>query len=515
MTRTPRGLAVLVVIAAVLGALVARELRRPPAPPEDRAIAPGLDPGLVTEMTWERSPLPEVTVRGHGAEWTWLSGTSNAHANPRAVQDALAALRAGRWQRTAEAAAAGALRAQLVVKTGSASRTIGIGQPLPGTEQTWLVVGERALLVDSWVARALDPDPLALRERHPVLAAAQASAIVIAVGPDSVRLEGTPRRQLSPRILLVRADLAAELERGLEAIEIVRLSRPPPAGTSYLAFDLIANLRLASTCPDDPTLAWVSSNSGDGCFARATYDALAAVALAIAGPAELAGEPRPLPAEIDQVALAEGVLELARTPSIDGQRADPVAIAELLAVLAAPAEIVPVPAGATPKKVLGFRLRGGATVSLQLLGNDLARREGEPIALRLTSAAYARLARGAKGYAVATIWNEEPLTISEIDVDGVHYARGAVVGEWTRTPSGAFDPEQVDRVVAALASPRRMSDVESTTITHRLKLTVTPPVGAPVVREMAVARYRCLGLTATATAKLEAPVCDALDALAR
>lgn len=515
MTRTPRGLAVLVVIAAVLGALVARDLRRPAAPPEDRAIAPGLDPSLVTEMTWERSPLPDVTVRGRGTEWSWISGTSTAHANPRVVQDALAALRAGRWQRTGDVAAAGALRAQLVVKTGTAPRAIGIAQPLAGTEQTWIVIGERALLVDSWVARALDPDPLALRERHPVLAAAQAPAIVISVGPDSVRLEGTPRRQLSPRILFVRGALVAELERALEAIEIVRLSRPPPEGTSYLAFDLVASLRLASTCPDDPTLAWVSSNSGEGCFARATYDSLAAVALAVAGPAELAGEPRPLPAELERVALADGVLELARTPNIDGQRADPVAIAELLAVLAAPAEIVPLPPGAAAKKILTFTLHGGAVLALQLLENDLVRRAGEPIALRLTSAAYARLARDAKAYADPAVWNEEPLTISELEVDGVRYVRGAVVGEWTRTPSGAFDPKAVDNVVAALASPRRTSDVESMSITHRVKLTVTPPVGAPVVRELAVARYRCLGQASTATVKLGASVCDALDALAR
>src|SRR5205085_7519754 len=116
--------------------------------------------------------------------------------------------------RRAEVAAAGTVHAQLAAKIGTTSRVIGIGAPLEGTEQQWLVVGDRALLVDRWVARALDPDPLALRVRRPVEDAAQAKYVSVElVGQGGVAIEGTPKRETVPITLLPRAELIAALER--------------------------------------------------------------------------------------------------------------------------------------------------------------------------------------------------------------------------------------------------------------------------------------------------------------
>ena len=515
MIATRRGLAALLAIAALLGVLLARELRRTRPPPEDRALVPGLDPSFITAMTWDRSPLPPVTVSGQGTLWTWTSTSFNAVADSRVVHDVLAALRAGRWQRTGEVAAAGKLRAQLSVTIGTNARVIGIGEALPGTEQTWLVVGDRALLVDSWVARALDPAPLALRERKPVVDAAHAPVIIIYTATETSRFESTPPRQLLPRVLLVRAPLMAELARALDAIEIMRLSRSP-ATVQYLTINVGNNPRLSATCPDDPALAWLSSDIGDGCIARASYDEVVAAASALTGPAEAVTEPRPLPVELEAVVLADGgVLALDRAPAIDGKPADPVAVAELLAVLAAPAELVPLPEPHAVRGKLTLTVRKAGAITLELLGGNLVHRESEPLALRLSGGAYARLARGAKPYADKSVWNEEPTTITSIKIDGVTYTRGAVIGEWTRVPAGAFDPKRVEAVVAAIAAPRRTPDVESINYTHRVALIVTPPVGEAVVHELAVGNFRCIATSSTATMGFPSSVCDALDALAR
>ncbi len=516
MIATRRGLAVLLAIAALLGVLLVRELRRTRLPPADRALITGLDPSYITAMTWDRSPLPPVTVSGNGTQWTWTSTSFNAIADSRVVHDVLAALRAGRWQRTGGVAAAGKLRAQLTVTIGQNTRVIGIGEALPGTEQTWLVVGDRALLVDSWVARALDPDPLALRERFPVTDAAHAPAITISTETEASRFDTIPPRQVRPRTLLVRPPLMADLSRALEALEIVRLSRSPTGGVPQLLIHVGNSLRLGATCPDDPTLAWLSSDIGDGCIARATYDAVTAAVQALAAPAETIGEPRPLPVEVEKVVLADGgVLALDRAPAIDGKPADPVAVAELLAVLAAPADLVPLPDVHPVRGKLMLGVRKAGEITLELLGDNLVHRELEPIALRLSGAAYARLARGAKAYVDKSVWNEEPTTITSIKVDGITYTRGAVIGEWTRAPAGTFDPKRVDVVAVALSAPRRTPDVESINYSHRLVLTVTPPVGPPVVRALGVGNFRCLATSSTATMLLGSSVCEALDALAR
>lgn len=519
MISTRRGLLILGAITILLSVLLGRELRRARVEPVDRALLPGLDPERITELVWDRSPLPEVKVTGTGTSWTWTSTSGTARAEARVVREVLSTLRAARWHRRAEVAAAGKLHSQLSLTVGTTARVIGIGAPLPGTEQTWIVIGDHALLVDAWVARALDPEPLALRVRRPIDDASAVPVITFLTSDGLVRLEGIPRRQLSPRILLVRPGVVSQLEHALEQLELVRLSRAPQGDGPVLEVNLGRDLRLRPVCPDDPALAWLSSDVGDGCITREAYANVATALHAFEGPAEDVIEPRPLPAELDAIVLVDGnKLELAGRPLVGGKAVDPTAVAELLAVLSAPAEVVVPPVN---PKVLGhlrIAVRGGAAITLELLGGNLVRRELEPLALRLSPGAYARLNRPAAELEDRTLWTEEPTAITAIQIDATTYARGAVIGEWTRTPPGPFVAAQLEAVVAGLASPRSAPPIAAFARAHQVTLTVTNPTGAPIQHVLAIGRTgarRCAATTSEVTMILLGAVCDAVDALAR
>lgn len=516
MIATRRGLAILFAVAALLALLLVLDLRRGPAETVDRTLVPGLDPDEITELTWDRSPLPEVKVRIDGDHWTWSSGGANARAESRVIRDVLSALRAAHWHRRAEVDAAGRLNGQLVLTAGTTSRVIGIGTPLAGTEQTWLVIGDHALLVDSWVARALEPEPLALRVRHPIEDVTRLPILSFGDVHHEVQLAGS--EQLLPHHLRMRDDVVARAHRALEGLEIVRLSRPAPETADYLYINTAPVVRLRATCVDDPSLAWLASELGDGCIRRAAYDEVEAVIDLLAGPPDQITEPRPMPAPLDRITLADGAMvRLDGRLTVDDKPADPTAVAELLAVLATPADVTTTGETSAGRRLL-LDVRGGATVTLELLGANLIRREGEPRALRLTPAAYTILTRGRAELADRSVWNEEPTTITALMIDTVLYTRGAVIGEWTRSPPGPVDAARVEALVAALASPRRAPEVEASSITHRITLTVTGPTGPPIQHELAIGARRpggCIATTATATVGLPAPLCASIDQLAR
>ena len=518
MIATRRGLLVLIAVAALLAILVVREARRGVPEVIDRAIVPGLDPDRVTELTWDRSPLPEVKVTRTDGAWSWASSGGSAKADASVVRDVLAALRAARWHRRAEVSAAGTVRAQLSATVGTTKRVIGIGAPLEGTEQQWIVVGDHALLVDRWVARALEPDPLALRLRRPLENASRAASIMLEGPTVSVRIDGRPRKVTFPAGVLPRPELLAALDRALEGIEIVRLSRTPPESIFALTVYADVNVRFLEPCPDDPALVWVSSDIGDGCVARAAFDALMAAVIALSQPVTEIIERRPAPFEPATITLVDGAtLALERSPTVDGKPADPAAVAELLAVLSAPAELGPVVDRAA-KVQIKLRLADGGFVGIEPLGDGLARRASEPIALKLTPAAYAVLTRGAKDLADRSVWTEEPTTVMAIQIDGITYARGAVIGEWTRTPPGAVDGARVEALATALASLQHSPEVASFTKAHDVTLVVAGAAGTPVRHELAVgARVQggCTAQAGAATVRLPAPVCESVTALSK
>jgi hypothetical protein len=395
-------------------------------------------------------------------------------------------------------------------------RTFGIGQPLEGTEQQWLVSGDDALLVDRWVARALDPDPLALRVRHPVENAQASWSLELLRG--ELRIQVDDETMTAPVRVLPRRELLAALYRAIEALEIVRLSRPPPDGDLTLAvFDTVA-LRVAPQCPEDPTLAWLSSDAGNGCITRSAYDELMRTATAFEAPAAQLAEPRLVPFDVEAVVLADGAkLELARRPEINGGPADTEAVSELLAALATPAQVIDSPGGAVKAQVTVTR-KGGSVVVLELLGAGRVRRAGEPVVLQLAPAAYTALNRRAADLADRAVWIEEATTITELVIDGVAYGRGAVLGEWTRTPPGPVDGARVEAVVTALAEVRGAPEVGMATKQHEVAIVVTPPAGAPVRHELVVGaaqRGGCPARAGQVTVILTAPVCAEIAALAR
>ncbi len=522
MIATRRGLLILCAMVLLLAVLLGRELRRAPIEPVDRALLPGLDPERITELVWDRSPLPEVRVAGTGTRWIWTSTSGTARADARVVREVLSTLRAARWHRRAEVAAAGKLHSQLSLTVGTTARVIGIGESLPGTEQTWIVIGDHALLVDAWVARALDPEPLALRVRRPVVDASAVPLITFGSSGGMVRLEGIPRRQLTPRILLVRPGVVEPLEHALEQLELVRLSHTPTDDGPVLAVSLNGDLRLRAMCPDDPTLAWLSSDVGEGCITRAAYTDVATALLAFEKPATDLIEPRPLPAELAAIVLVDGTkLELAGRALIAGKPVDPAAVAELLAVLAAPAEVVVLPTNPVVRGRLRIAVRGGAAITLELLGTNLVRRELEPLALLLSPGAYDRLTRPAAALADHTLWTEEPTEITAIQIDGLTYARGAVIGEWTRTPPGPFVAARLEALAATLATLQGEPVATALVRAHQVTLTVAGPTGPAIQHALGVGRPgapHCLATTPSTGATtliLPGAVCAAVDELGR
>ena len=519
MISTRRGLLVLLVIAILLGAWLARAVTRERAAPVDRAIVPGLDAARVSELVWDGGSRRggKVTAEPNGG-WRWESGASQAAADGGVVRDVLAALRAARWHRRSSASAAGEVTSRLTVIADGSSTTIGIGRPLEGSEQQWLVVRENALLVDRWVVRALAPDPLAVRVRHVIEDVMAVKRIAIDRGDVHLRLEGPPLRLVAPFVLLPKQDVTGALTRALEALEIVGLSRDARSVDLALSIHAGTQLRFAPACPDDPTRAWLSSDAGNGCITREAYDdVVRAVAMLEQPPAELA-ERRLVPFDVELVVLADRArLDVARRPAIDGKSADTEAVMELLAALAAPAQILDASGGAAQGQLL-VTVKGGAVFAIELLGDGVVRRAGEPLVLRLAPAAYAALNRRAADFADRALWTEEPSTISELVIDGITYRRGAVVGEWTRVPAGPVNGARIEALVAALAEVRDAPAPASLTKRHDVALVVTPPAGAAVRHELVVGAPHQSGCPAYAgqvAVSLPAKVCAEIAALAR
>lgn len=522
---TRRGLVVLLVLAVLLAAWLVHALTRGRPGPVERALAPGLDVDRVSELVWERSPRPAVVVSRTGGGWRWRSGDDAAAADGDVVRDALVALRGARWHRRADRSRAGSVGTLLTVKGDAATRTIGIGQPLEGTEQQWLVVGDEALLVDRWVARALAPDPFTLRVRRVVDDVRALDRIGIVVGGVELGLRGRPWRLEAPSSLLPKQELVTAFVVAVDALELVRASRPPPSGATRFAIDVGGRARFAATCPDDPSLAWMSSPAGNGCIARSQFDALERAVTALAGgvtsyataPAALV-ESRPVPFDIDAVVLVDGAtLDLAKRPEIAGRPADGAAVAELLAALGAPAQVIAAGEEAA-RATVRVNVRGGGVISLALLGGGKVRRDDERVALRLTPAAYAALNRGAADLGDRAVWHEEPTTISEVTIDGITYQRGAVLGEWKRTPPGLVDGAQLEALVAVLADLQRSQDVSFPAKQHEVTLLISPPAGAPVRHTLAIGAPRqggCPARADQASVLLPTTVCATIAALGR
>ena len=513
MISTVRGLVVACAIAALLVAL-AIAAGGGAAAPADRALVTGFRAEAVTALAWTRDGAPPIRIARDPASptgWSWAEPRGAADAG--AVEAVLAALRGGRWHRRGPAAAAGRPSVTLAVTSAAGSPgaelpAIGVGEPLPGGDQRWLMIGDRAYLVDAWLARALAPDALALRVRRPL--AAITGAAQLQLSPDGalgrVTLAGAPRQITAPFPLLLDPVVAAAIERPLAELEVIELPRAAiaPRGEGIVA-DRTTVLD-AGPCPGSPGRWAIDGTAGPGCIGEGAWENARRAIWTLTQPAAQLVERRPAPLEPAKLVLADGaVLDLTGHPRIGDRDADPTAVLELIAALGAPAEPIAAPAG-TPLGALVATERGGRSITLDLYAPDVVVRRGEPVGLRVGEGAFRRLARPSAELRDPTPWREEPTTVTALALDGTTYTRGAVIGEWTRAGPGRDDPAAVSRLVDALAAPRLRPHPHAGALRHTVTLHVRPPGGAPVVHALRVGEPEAGGCNAAIEA---APGADA------
>src|SRR5439155_17049684 len=126
----------------------------------DRSLVPRFDGGRVKQLVYACPNDGTETATRDGRGWK----LQDAVADDATIDATISALRAAQWHRSGPASLAGQTRCTLQID----GQTIAIGGDLQGADQTWVVRGTQALLVDSWVAHALAPGRLALHRRHPL-----------------------------------------------------------------------------------------------------------------------------------------------------------------------------------------------------------------------------------------------------------------------------------------------------------------------------------------------------------
>jgi hypothetical protein len=475
VTASLRGLAILAAIAVALAVIALRGGAREV---EDRALAPGVDVAAIDRLTWARPGEPDVVaVRDRGA-WTW----AGAPASPDAIDGVLTALRAGRWQRRGDAAVAGAVAATLTI--GPSGLALAVAQPLAGTDQTWLVAGDRALLVDAWIARALAPPPRALRVARPI-AGATVGTIELA-GDRGTRAIDLATGRLGDGVATLRLAPAPldELGRAVDELEIVALPAAAP-GDAAAGSGVRVTVRapghadrwaqLGAACAGHPELVAIRAGTGDGCVVAAAAARVADVYARLAVPLSRApGDLAAIAAIADHrivaapttVQLPDGTriaVDTSRASAADRATAanpaiandtDPAAVRALVDAVTAPCEVVAIP-DAQVRGELAVTERDGDEVHAELRG-DVVVRAGEPVGLRPAAPALAVIESPGGLFASRTLWVDEPLSITTLSIDNETLWRGAVVGEWSSPPARFA---AITRLAEVVASPRAVASL--------------------------------------------------------
>lgn len=526
MIASRRGLELLVAVAVLLGVLLVLDLRRE-SPTADRSLAQGLNVDAVTALHWVRPGAPDLHLVREGERWMWVTPVE-AIADRSAVANILATLRAARWHRREAASAAGRTHAVLTISTASPTtggkppeyadlprRTLAIGAPLPGTEQAWIVDGDHALLVDAWVARALDPDPVTLMIRRPLDAVVQAAWIEITDARGALRLEGTPRRLVTPYVALVQPALITQLHDALAALEVVALppDAQPASADAVRIMTPAVSLRLGSGCGE--ARSRITAASVTGCVDRAASDQVIAALAALRGNGREVLDPRPAPLDAATITLRDGsILDITKL-RIGEHAADPVRVTELLSVLSAPADVGELPSTTKVKATLSVTDRQGTTIALDVIAGGMVRRPGEELAMILAPAAIAVLERPGSAYRDLVPWVEDPLAVGAIRINDRTHVRGAVIGEWSPPQQSAA----AELLANQLAAPRPIALGPPTFATaHRVVLVIVPPAGQVVERELEVGHKIAAGCPVRAAGLsllLPASICTAIANLGR
>ncbi len=482
MIASLRGLAILAAIAVIL-AVVARA-GAPATVTLDHTLVGSFDLSRVTSIRFRHEGQPDVQIARKPDGRTW-ENADHTPVDPATIDALFTALRGARWQRQEVARVAWPYRGDLRLESDRGALVLAQGRTLDETGQTWIHIGasDRVLLVDSWVAHALFPAPLELRIRHPFAGAAAATKIT----SKPIELVGT--RLIAPRGLWVDPSVVGQLTSALAALELVAVpAEVPPAAVRELSYDgpQANTLALVGSCPDHQVL--LRATTGPGCYDDAAWHAVDLVLTALDAASDELSDRRPLPIAPASLTFGTGpTLMLGSPPRLGDTDADPSRIAELLTALTTAGELVPRPPGA-PTSSLTARDAAGTEVILDVFAPaKLVARRGEAIAIRPRPESWAILMRPASALRDPIRWREDATTIRSITVGQATYTRGAVLGEWTRTPAGSAAPDGalVDALASALATvraPDAPDDRQPTPLA--VEVTFAPPAGTPTTHEL-------------------------------
>jgi hypothetical protein len=558
MIASWRALCVAAAIAVALAVIAALDVARTPTA-VDRALLPGFDPARATALIWERPGQPAIRAERDGERWE-LRAPAVLPADAGAIGEVLAALRGARWHRQGSPPVP---HATLTVMLSGERHVVGIAGAIAGGDQSWLIADGRGGVVDSWVARALDRDRLSLHVQRPLGELDAARTIHITgriTAPDGggpgaaafdLELAGWPRRLVAPHPLLLASSLDGILDRALRDLTIVRLPDSPP-NPGHLVIRVAGGsispitVALAGNCPGAPQLVAVTATTGDGCIERSAATAIEAAVAQLAQPPAAIVARSPLPFAPRHIVLPDGAALDTSPPRIATAAGDAAAdsgrVIELLAALAASAEVVRLPS-TPPIGHLVATDRDGTAVALDLFADRTLARHGEPVALRLEPGAWQLLTRPSRELRDLGLWLEEPTTITALTIDEVVYQRGGVIGTWTRgapSTSGSAAPtaragapgsaasaapatvddaraKQVETLVSRLAAPRALGFTDQRfVVARRVAIDVTPPVGAPIHHALELGAPSAAGCPARAggdSVVLPAALCTDIAAL--
>jgi hypothetical protein len=528
MIATTRGLVVLAVVAALLGIAVFVAPGHRASTDRFLATQPVLDG--VTSISVSHAGTPPVQVVREADGWRWSS--DRAIAETATVDAILSTLRGAHWHRRAGTAVALPVTAELRLG-GATPLVISRGRDVVGAAQTWLVIGDAAYLVDSWVAAALFPAPLALRVVQPLANASQARRILA----PPLEIEGT--HLVAPKDRWIDPAAMTRLVTALAGVELVALPPGPPGPPgAHVSGERVAledgqqrvtSVERVGTCDGGRVL--VEATTGGGCVEAAAWQAVtdAVAPLRVLADDGVDRSPaahvarignlidrRPLPIVPARITFADGVvLSLASPPRIGDEDADRQRAEELVAALSTPGRPVARPAGA-PRTTLTASDEAGTELVLEVFADAIARR-GEPVAFAVDADALAVIARPVSALRDPVRWREDPMTLSSLTIDGTTYARGAVVGEWDRTPAGTVDAALVDAHASALAVVRAPAERSAAARGVTVRVTFTPPAGKPTTHELSLGAPTQTGCPARidgVAVRADLALCTAAHALA-
>ncbi len=497
------GITILLALALGLGVLVAID-RPPVVHAVDRALAPGLDPATVLELAWRQPDGTQFVVarEAPARPWVWRGATGGIDA--ARIDGVLTALRGARWQRRRSAPVSVTSATTLAVRTTRSITPLTLQIGAPGAGQTWIVRDGAPLLVDDWVARALTPTRVELRERTPLEQWHNATRVVVrrVDPPLEIDLDRDLRRASSAGRYFVREALVAALTDALAQLTLVALPTRTPSTAVAVDIELgLANpMRVAvhaactaEACECPAATVAITGTSGDGCVAVAQVAALAAAIDPFAGPRLGHVELRPIPfVPQDYVTDDDRSLQLTGAPLLrippSPVLPDRARVSALVEALRTPGELVPLPAG-PPRFVREISDLDSRNTYLQGFAGNVVARTGEGVAIRISPEAHGLLALDLVAFRDPSLWIEEPTAIRALTLrEGTVVAkralrtlaltRGEVIGEW-RAAGVAVSPDRaaiIEELVTLLAAPRALAAAPAAPFVrkHQLVLEIAP-----------------------------------------